>query len=92
MLVSVFAPATVSPLVLRPTRTAYCAADVVKRRRFKNARILGTQQNRVRKPSPTMESWREARSNCGALLPSIVSRSMNCREPESFGHCGTSGS
>ena len=35
VLVSVFAPATVSPLVLRPTRTAYCAADVVKRRRFK---------------------------------------------------------
>ena len=26
---------SVSPLVLRPTRTAYCAADVVKRRRFK---------------------------------------------------------
>ena len=31
----VFAPATVSPPVLRPTRTAYCAADAVKRRRFK---------------------------------------------------------
>ena len=35
MFALVFAPATVSPLVLRPTRTAYCAADVVKRRRFK---------------------------------------------------------
>ena len=30
-----FRTCSVSPLVLRPTRTAYCAADVVKRRRFK---------------------------------------------------------
>ena len=35
VLALVFAPATVSPLVLRPTRTVYCAADVVKRRRLK---------------------------------------------------------
>ena len=31
MFALVFAPATVSPPVLRRTRTAYCAADVVKR-------------------------------------------------------------
>ena len=30
-----FRTCSVSPLVLRPTRTAYCAADVVKRHRSK---------------------------------------------------------
>ena len=43
VLALVFAPATVSPLVLRPTRTAYCAADVVKRRRFKKKKSACSQ-------------------------------------------------
>ena len=39
-----FRTCSVSPLVLRPTRTAYCAADVVKRRRFKKNRTCSSFQ------------------------------------------------